>query len=298
VAANGLVAQASGTNVVVYTPNATGPLRTYPVGTGGAAELAWAPDSSRIFGLVGSNSGYTVKAFTEPGKSQSTLTVSAPATAKRATKITVTGKLTATTALPAGTEVTVTRTDLTNPQGKSLGTKTVASNGTFSLTDTPYTGGTVTYSAHYAGDATHTAALGKDSVAVSRTATSVSIKTNHSTYSYGSTATVTGHLGRTGRSRVLSIYAKASDGTKKLVKSGTVNSSGDFKVTYKVTRNTTFWASFGGDFSAAPKSVSRSTGTQVKVSTSVSRHYRTGKIGSTTYYWFHKNTDPVFLWNQ
>ncbi|MFG2306629.1 Ig-like domain repeat protein [Actinacidiphila glaucinigra] len=294
VAANGLVAQASGTNVVVYTPNATGPLRTYPAGTGGAAELAWAPDSSRIFGLVGSNSGYTVKAFTEPGKSQSTLTVSAPATAKRATKITVTGKLTATTALPAGTEVTVTRTDLTNPQGKSLGTKTVASNGTFSFTDTPYTGGTVTYSAHYAGDATHTAALGKDSVAVSRTATSVSIKTNHSTYSYGSTATVTGHLGRTGRSRVLSIYAKASDGTKKLVKSGTVNSSGDFKVTYKVTRNTTFWASFGGDFSSAPKSVSRSTGTQVKVSTSVSRHYRTGKIGSTSYYWFHKNTDPVF----
>ncbi|MFF3943436.1 Ig-like domain repeat protein [Streptomyces sp. NPDC001902] len=235
----------------------------------------------------------TAKRTVNVTRAATTLTVNAPATAKRTTKITVGGKLTASAPFPAGTKVTVTRTDLTTPKGKSLGTKTVASNGTFSFTDTPYTGGTVTYSAHYAGDATHVAALGKDSVAVSRAATSVSIKTNHSTYSYGSTATVTGHLGKTGKSRVLSIYAKASDGTKKLVKTGKVNSSGDFKVTYKVTRNTTFWASFGGDFSYAPKSVSRSIGTQVKVSTSVSHHYKTGKIGSTTYYWFHKNTDPL-----
>ncbi|MFD8071829.1 Ig-like domain repeat protein, partial [Streptomyces sp. NPDC059718] len=235
----------------------------------------------------------TAKDTVNVTRAATTLTVNAPTSAKRATKITVSGKLTASAPFPAGTKVTVTRTDLTTPKGKSLGTKTVASNGTFSFTDTPYTGGTVTYSVHYAGDATHVAALGKDSVAVSRAATSVSVKTNHSTYSYGSTATVTGHLGKTGKSRVLSIYAKASDGTKKLVKTGTVNSSGDFKVTYKVTRNTTFWASFGGDFSYAPKSVSRSIGTQVKVSTSVSRHYKTGKIGSTTYYWFHKNTDPL-----
>lgn len=227
-------------------------------------------------------------------RAATTLTVNAPATAKRTTKITVSGRLTASAPFPAGTKVTVTRTDLTTPKGKSLGTKTVASNGTFSFADTPYTGGTVTYSVHYAGDATHTAALGKDTVSVSRAATSVSVKTNHSTYSWGSTATVTGHLGKTGKSRVVSIYAKAADGTKKLVKTGKVNSSGDFKVTYKLYRNTTFWASFGGDFSYAPKSVSRSVGTQIKVSTSVSRHYKTGKIGSTTYYWFHKNTDPVF----
>ncbi|MFI8181821.1 Ig-like domain repeat protein [Actinacidiphila glaucinigra] len=227
-------------------------------------------------------------------RAATTLTVNAPATAKRATKITVTGKLTAAASFPAGTKVTVTRIDLTTPKGKSLGSKTVASNGTFSFTDTPYTGGSVTYSVHYSGDTTHTAALGKDTVSVSRAATSVSIKTNHSTYSWGSTATVTGHLGKTGKSRVVSIYAKAADGTKKLVKTGTVNRSGDFKVTYKLYRNTTFWASFGGDFYSAPKSVSRSVGTQIKVSTSVNRHYRTGKIGSTTYYWFHRNTDPVF----
>ncbi|MFF7211010.1 Ig-like domain repeat protein [Streptomyces sp. NPDC008238] len=266
-----------GTFQLKDTPAVQG-VNTYTVGYAGDATHA-AAGASRTVNVT---------------RAATTLTVNAPATAKRATKLTVTGKLNAAASFPAGTKVTVTRIDLTTPKGKSLGSKTVASNGTFSFTDTPYTGGSVTYSVHYAGDTTHTAALGKDTVSVSRAATSVSIKTNHSTYAWGSTATVTGHLGKTGKSRVVSIYAKAADGTKKLVKTGTVNRSGDFKVTYKLYRNTTFWASFGGDFYSAPKSVSRSVGTQVKVSTSVSRYYKTGKIGSTTYYWFHKNTDPVF----
>ena len=31
----------------------------------------------------------------------------------------------------------------------------------------------------------------------------------------------------------------------------------------------------------------------MRISTAVSRYYRTGKSGSTSYYWFHKNTDPL-----
>ncbi|MFJ4987262.1 hypothetical protein ACIP9H_26070, partial [Streptomyces sp. NPDC088732] len=236
----------------------------------------------------------TSSAVVDVEKAPATLTVGAPATAKRATKITVTGKLASSAAFPAGVKVAVTRTDLTDPKGRSLGTKSVAPNGTFSFTDTPVTGGTVTYTATYAGDGTHTPATGKDTVAVSRLATSVGIKTNLSTYAYGSTATVTGHLGKTGKSRVVSIWAQPAGGTKKLVKTGTVNSAGDLRITYKLSRNTTFWASFGGDFSYAPKSVSRAVGTQVKLSTSVSSHYKTGRIGSTTYYWFHKKTAPHF----
>lgn len=85
----------------VYRPNTTVPLSTYTTGTGGVADLAWAPDSSRIFGLVAVNGGYTVKSFAASGKAQSTLKVSAPSTAKRATKITVTGKLTAALPFPA-----------------------------------------------------------------------------------------------------------------------------------------------------------------------------------------------------
>ncbi|MET9873046.1 Ig-like domain repeat protein [Actinacidiphila glaucinigra] len=295
---------APGTTVAITRTDSRGgtgtPLGTATIGEHNIFQLKDTPavqgDNTYTVSYAGdaTHAAATAKRTVNVTRAATTLTVNAPATAKRATKLTVTGKLTAAAPFPAGTKVTVTRIDLTTPKGKSLGTKTVASNGTFSFTDTPYTGGNVTYSVHYSGDATHTAALGKDTVSVSRAATSVSIKTNHSTYSWGSTATVTGHLGKTGKSRVVSIYAKAADGTKKLVKTGTVNSSGDFKVSYKLYRNTTFWASFGGDFYSAPKSVSRSVGTQIKVSTSVARHYKTGKIGSTTYYWFHKNTDPVF----
>ncbi|MEU6341433.1 hypothetical protein ABZ883_10865 [Streptomyces sp. NPDC046977] len=268
---------ADGTFTLKDTPSTLG-TATYTVSYAGDADHAPA----------------TTKRNITIARATTTLTVNAPATAKRAAKITVTGKLTSGTALPAGAKVTVTRTDLTDPKGKSLGTKTVASNGTFSFTDVPYTGGNVTYTATYAGDATHNSGTGKDTVAVSRAATSVGIKTNLSVYSYGATATVTGHLGKTGKSRVVSIWAQPAGGTKQLVKTGTVNSAGDLKVTYKVSRNTNFWATFDGDFYSAPKSVSRYAGTQVNVSTSVSRYYKTGKVGSGNYYWFHKNTSPLF----
>ncbi|CAM5425431.1 hypothetical protein STANM309S_00186 [Streptomyces tanashiensis] len=32
---------------------------------------------------------------------------------------------------------------------------------------------------------------------------------------------------------------------------------------------------------------------RVKVSMAVSKHYKTAKIGSTSYQWFHRNTDPL-----
>ncbi|MEU0835031.1 Ig-like domain repeat protein, partial [Streptomyces sp. NPDC005969] len=43
----------------------------------------------------------------------------------------------------------------------------------------------------------------------------------------------------------------------------------------------------------APKSVKSTAYAKAKVSTSLSKHYKTGKIGSTTYYYFHKNTDVI-----
>ncbi|MEU6341434.1 Ig-like domain repeat protein [Streptomyces sp. NPDC046977] len=294
----------AGTKVTVTRTDSTHPAGT-PAGT--ATVAADGTFSFRNTPSALGNNTYTVsyagdtkhaaataKDTVSVARVASTLTVSAPSSAKRAAKITVTGKLTSSVSFPAGTKVTVTRTDLTDPKGKSLGTKTVAANGTFSFTDVPYTGGNVTYTAAYAGNTQHNPATGKDTVAVSRAATSVSIKTNLSTYSYGATATVTGHLGKTGKSRVVSIWAQPAGGTKKLIKTSKVNSAGDLKVTYKVSRNTTFWASFDGDFYSAPKSASRYAGTKVKLSTSVSRYYKTGKVGSTNYYWFRKNAAPVF----
>ncbi|MFF4270455.1 YncE family protein [Streptomyces sp. NPDC001536] len=297
IAANGLVAQVTGDKVAVYEPNATQPLRTYPTSTSGTADLAWAADSSRIFALVGSSSGsgYTLKALTDTTLNVPTLTVAAPATATRAKQLTVTGKLTATVPLPGGAQLTVTRTDLESPNGKALAPVTVKADGTYSFTDTPPAGGKVTYKVAYAGDAQHTAVKASDTVEVSRASTSLSLNNNGKTYNYGTDVKFTAHLGTTYKNRSVEIWANpfGADKPNKLIKSGTVNADGNIAAWVDMTRDTTVTAVFKGDARYKPKTVKVTGYARVKVSTAVSKHYKTAKIGSTTYYWFHKSTDPL-----
>ncbi|MEV6480718.1 Ig-like domain repeat protein [Streptomyces sp. NPDC051576] len=296
IALDGTVAQANGNTITTYRPNATKAIRTYSVGSYGTADLTWAPDNSRLFVLAGnSGGGYTLKALTDPEKNVPTLTVNAPSSAARAKKLTVTGKLSATVALPAGAKLTVTRTDLESTKGKALPAVTVAANGTYSFTDTPPVGGTVTYKVSYAGDAGHAAVSASDKVAVSRAATSLTLNNNGKLYGYGADVKFTAHLGTTYKNRTVAIYTDpfGADKPKKLVKTGKVNSSGNISVTVDMTRDTAVSAVFAGDARYASKTVKVTAYAKVKVSTAISKQYKTAKIGSTSYYWFHKNTAPI-----
>jgi hypothetical protein len=292
---SGLIAQVTGTKVAIYRPSATQPVRTYSTGTQPAADVAWAGDSSRVFALVAGNGGWTVKVLTDPNLNVPTLTVNAPATATRAKSLTVTGKLSATVPLPAGAKLSVTRTDLESPNGKALPAVTVKADGTYSFTNTPPAGGKVTYTVKYAGDATHTAATASDSVEVSRAATTLSLNNNGKLYNYGTDVKFTAHLGTTYKNRSVSIYADpfGGDRGKKLIKTGTVNADGNISAVVDMTRDTKVTAVFSGDARYKPKTVASTAYARVKVSTAVSKHYKTAKIGSTSYYWFHKNTDPL-----
>ncbi|MGW3244742.1 YncE family protein [Streptomyces sp. NPDC001070] len=259
--------------------------------------LAWAPDASRIFAVsVNSYGTYTLRALTDPTKELPTLKVSAPTTSERAKELTVTGKLTSKTLLAAGTGLKVTRTDIESPNGRALPAVTTKADGSFSFTDTPTVGGKVTYKVSYAGDATHAPASGSDAVEVSRKATSLSLNNNGKVYSYGKDVVFTAHLGTTYKSRTVAIYADpfGTDKPKKLLKTAEVNSKGNVSATVDMTRDTTVTAVFAGDARSASKTVKSTAYARAKVSTTVSKHYKTGKIGSTTYYYFHKNTDPVF----
>ncbi|WP_416977837.1 Ig-like domain repeat protein [Streptomyces sp. T028] len=300
VASNGMVAQFTPGKVAVYRPNATQPLRTYTVGSASdytaAADVRWAPDSSRIFALAPAGGGtYTLKALTQPTLNVPTLTVNAPSSATRAKPLTVTGKISATVPLPTGVKLSVTRTDLDSPSGKALAAVTVRADGTYSFTDTPPAGGTVTYKVTYAGDTEHTAVSASDKVAVSRVATSLSLNNNGKLYNYGTDVKFTAHLGTTYKNRTVEIWADpfGGDKSKKLIKRGTVNSSGNIAAWVDMTRDTTVTAVFAGDSRYKPRTVKVTAYARVKVSTAVSRHYKTAKIGSTSYYWFHKNTDPL-----
>ncbi|MGW1539254.1 YncE family protein [Streptomyces sp. NPDC002309] len=296
VARSGLVAQISGTKVAVYRPNATRPVRTYGTGTQPAADIAWAPDSSRIFALVRSGGGYAVKPLTQPTLNVPTLTVSAPSTAPRDKKLTVKGKISATVALPGSVKLSVTRTDMESPNGKVLPSVTVTSkDGTYSFSDTPPAGGKVTYKVSYAGDAGHTGATASDSVTVSRSSTSLSLNNNGKLYNHGTDVRFVAHLGTTHKNRSVEIWADPFGGDKpnKRIKIGKVDSKGNIAAWVDMTRDTNVTAVFRGDARYNPKTVKSTAFARVKVSTAVSRHYKTAKIGSTSYYWFRKNTDPL-----
>ncbi|MFF5405547.1 YncE family protein [Streptomyces misionensis] len=298
VASNGLVAQVNGGKIMTYQPGATLPLRTYDEGTSSTADLAWAPDDSRIFALVGSdaqNVGYTLKVLTGPALNNPTLTVNAPTSATRAKQLTVTGRLSATVPLPTGAKLQVTRVDLDSPSGKALPAVTVRTDGTYSFTDTPPAGGTVTYKVTYAGDATHSAVTASDKVDVSRATASLSLNNNGKVYSYGADVKFTAHLGTTYKNRTVEIWANPYGGDKpnKLLKSGKVDSHGNISATVDMTRDTDVTAVFKGDSRYKPRTVKSTGYAKVKTSTAVTKYYKTAKIGSTTYYWFHKNTDPL-----
>ncbi|MEU5707747.1 YncE family protein [Streptomyces flaveolus] len=293
-------------DVHIHRPGDPVPVREYDfpnTGNSSGADtlvdgaLAWAPDSSRVFAIsVNTYGTYTLRALTDPTKELPALKVSAPAKSERAKKLTVTGKLTSRTPLAAGTSLTVTRTDVESPKGKALAAVRTKTDGSFSFTDTPPAGGKVTYKVSYAGDASHAPASGSDAVDVSRKATVLSLNNNGKLYSYGKNVTFTAHLGTTYKNRTVSIYADpfGSDKPKKLLKTAKVNSKGDLSAIVAMTRDTTVSAVFTGDARYASKTVTSTGYAKVKVSTAVSKHYKTGKIGSTTYYYFHKKTDPVF----
>lgn len=298
VARDGLVAQVAGGKILTYRPNATKALHTYDMGTQRTAGLAWAPDTSRLFALVGTgagNGGYTLKALTDPTKNNPTLTVNAPSTAPRAKKLTVTGKISASYPLPTGVKLQVTRTDLDSPNGRALPAVTVNADGTYSFSDTPPAGGTVTYKVSYAGDDVHSAVSASDKAAVSRTATTLSLNNNGKLYSYGADVTFTAHLGTTYKNRTVEIWANPYGGDKpnKLLKTGTVNSSGNISAVVDMTRDTDVTAVFKGDARYAPRTVKSTGYARVKVSTAVTKNYKKAAIGSQSYYWFHKSTAPV-----
>ncbi|KPI09429.1 hypothetical protein OK074_3235 [Actinobacteria bacterium OK074] len=291
-------------DVYVYKQGASTPAHTYDLPGGPDAHLAdaglaWAPDESKLFAVsYDSANTYSLRVYDTPLKPASTLTLTAPATGTRAKPLTVTGTLTSTdsTAFPSGTTVTLTRTDDENPLGKTLGTATVAADGSFSYTDTPLVGGDVNYIATYAGDADHGATtVTSATTVVKRTATKVTLTNNGKVYTYGTKVTFTAHLGTAYKNHTVAIYSNP-DGpvSNTLVKSGTVDANGNLSATVTLNRNTTVTAKFVGDTRVAAASATSKVGTQVKISTALSGYYASKSEYKQTYKVFHQSKDPVF----
>ncbi|MGY5044361.1 Ig-like domain repeat protein [Streptomyces sp. 900105755] len=293
-------------DVYIFHPGSSEAVRTYDfpnTGTSSGADtltaggLSWAPDGSRLFAVTYNDANaYSLREYDSPGRAATTLTVNAPASAARGKALKVTGTLSSTTALPAGTRVTVVRTDLDSPAGKALPAVTVKADGTYSFTDTPTAGGKVTYKVSYAGDGEHTAASAKDTVDVSRAKPALTLNNNGKVYAYGKDVKFTAHLGTTYKNRTVELWADpaGSDKPDKLVKSGKVDSHGNLSVVVDLKRDTKVTAKFAGDARWQPRSVSSWSGAKVGISMAVSRQYKSKKAWGQTYYYFHKAKKPLF----
>ncbi|WP_338698588.1 Ig-like domain repeat protein [Streptomyces sp. Q6] len=290
-------------DLFLYRPGGTEPIRTYEFGntssttTGDTLDdgvLAWSPDGALLFAVSKNYDGeFRLHTYTEPNLVAPVLTVNAPSTATRAASLKVTGRISSPVApLTAPVQLTVSKTDLENPNGKVLKTVTTAADGTYSFTDTPAVGGKVAYKVAYAGDAERAAVSATDTVEVSRSSTTLTLNKNKSVYDYGSDVTFTAHLGTTYKNRKVEIWSDpyGGDKPKTLVKSGTVNSSGNLSVTLDLTRDVNLSAVFAGDARYKPKTVSNTVYTRARASIAPSNHYKTGTIGSHTYYYFHKSS--------
>ena len=293
-------------DIYIFRPGSSEAVRSYELpntsGYSGSDELAssglaWTPDASRLFAVTYNGLGaYSLREYDSPAKAATTVTVDAPASAPRAKRLTVTGTVSSTVALPAGTQLAVTRTDLESPNGKALPAVTVKADGTYSFTDTPPAGGKVTYKVSYAGDTEHAATSAKDTVDVSRAKPTLTLNNNGKVYTYGKDVKFTAHLGTTYKNRTVEIWADpfGSDKPNKLVKSGKVDSHGNLSVVLDLKRDTKVTAKFTGDARWQPRSVSSSVGAKVSISMSVSRQYKTKSAWGHKYYVFHKTKNPLF----
>jgi hypothetical protein len=261
----------------------------------GGHSTAWSADGTKLFVLTGSSGFTQFHAVDEPRTYVTKLTADAPAKATRAKTLTVKGTLTAGLVPPAGTLLTAVRTDMLSPSGKSLGTRALGANGTFSFTDVPPAGGTVRYTVTYAGDAAHTSASASDTVAVSRVTPTLTLTNNRKVYDYGKKVAFTAHLGTTYSNRTVEIWADpyGADKPNKLLRTGRVDSHGNLSATVTMSRDTSVSAVFKGDSRYGTRTVKSAAYAHVKITSSLSKYYRTGKIGSTRYAYFHKKTDAV-----
>ncbi|MEU8618066.1 Ig-like domain repeat protein [Streptomyces sp. NPDC048623] len=289
-------------DIHVFKPDKTMPVREYdlPAGSDGSASilttgaLAWAPDSSKLFAATYVSGVRTLRVYDGPTKSVPTITIKAPATATRATQLTVSGTVTASLPLPAGTPLTVTRYDLESPLGKALGTKALGANGTYSFTDTPTAGGTVTYKVEFAGDATHTGAAVKANVQVSRNKTALTLDRNGTTVNFNTPVWYTATLGPTYKNREVEIWADPlGPEPKKLLRRGTVNSEGKLAAQLKMTRDTWVSVTFAGDARSAPAEARSGVYTRAGVTNTMSRHYQWTQIGGVWHRTYHQTTDPL-----
>ncbi len=216
----------------------------------------------------------------------------APTSSARNAPLTIAGTLLfGITPIP-GRTISVSRKDLSGT--KALAPIVTDSHGIARIADTPRVGGPVTYSLTFAGDGTYPSATRSVVVQVSRLRTVLTTALAPRVTAYGGTAVVTVRLGRTGGSRVVSIwkYVYGAAGARyTLLKNVSVPASGTYVLRLRITRHVAIRATYAGDAVYAPAAATSAPTARAKVSLRLVGGYRT--TGGVRLY--HVRTNPVFV---
>lgn len=197
-------------------------------------------------------SGAEIKAIYDAGSStrcaitQSALTLTSPAWAYPNQTLTVDGTL----ALSGGASVDGLPIEITKSVDGAapvaVATPAAAADGSFSFEDTP-AAGTVVYRAAFAGATNTSAENAFATVVVAKRASKLTVSVSKSTVRYGDKVTITAHLNGGSQNKTVTIWAVPAGGTKQKLRQAEVNGSGNLSVPHAPTRNTTYYATYGGD---------------------------------------------------
>jgi hypothetical protein len=242
--------------------------------------LAWAPDGSELFAVIAANDTgtptYSLQTVSEPTVTRSSLTLTGPSTAYITHAVTLTGSLGLSAGtMPAGTQITVTRTQAGSTATKTFAVST-ASDGSFQLTDTPPAAGKYTYTAAFAGTTAITPATVTQAVNVLKMPVALSISASRTLVAYHSTVHLTIRLGTTYTSRTVLVYAHdLSKPRASLLRKASIGRSGTLAMSYRALHTTVFSVVFAGDARYAARTVTRTVTVRVGVSEHLSGYYGT-----------------------
>jgi hypothetical protein len=289
---------ASGDSVTITRANPGGSVTSLPsqqTDVNGAFSLTDTPPATGTYTYTASYAG---DADTSPAQATAqvtvslyatTLTLSGPSRVLPGKGFSISGAISfATGSITTGSPITITRK---NPNGTTttLPGLTTAPTGFFTITDKLSALGTYTYTARYAGTAITDPATSTLAVTVAKGTPELTLTAGAPTALYDSTIKVTAHLGTTNTNHTVSVYAQlAGSGVRRLLKTATVNGSGNLVISYPAaTRNVIFTAAFSGDALYNARSVSMRVGVDARVVMMNSGWYTTTKFNGTTFQVFH-----------
>ncbi|MEU4626174.1 hypothetical protein AB0G04_40125 [Actinoplanes sp. NPDC023801] len=281
-------------HVLLLPAGATVPAREIRLETnsfdGGLGGLTWERGGGRLAAITTASGQTKLWVAEGPTRTKPAITLTAPAGTTRGAALTVTGRISE--SLPAGTPLSVRRTDEESPSGTALASVTTDASGAFRFTDQPQAGGTITYTVSYAGAGDFAAASGTARVTVPKSVPALTLTPSGTVSNYNAAVTVSARLGSTYRNRTVELWADPAGGDQanRLLKRATVDAGGYLRTSVRLTRNTVITATFTGDPRFAARSVKATLHTRVSVTTTVTGQYRTGG----GYYYFKKAKHPVF----